>query len=278
MSLSVTIACFLCFGPFLTTFWLFSPSFDVIFCDNYGPLFIYCVTFTDISLSLSQILLGNDFSFSSANAIEATFAWNNQFKLNNCSYSSYGFWLGYAHDGILLSNNYIVGNKNAGVAIEHGRNVFFIENSILSNGIGVQLWTDGQVHFPPSQYPWLNLTDQEHSYGFALSLNVFENNTQSLLMNNITVSSVLDNAFLGAAGTLVSVQGLNKDVFFALPKPIAGQNIVGGSMQGGNYYSDYKGTDTKHDGIGDTLVPYTDGGRMSVGDMFPLICMDHPAC
>jgi nitrous oxidase accessory protein len=55
--------------------------------------------------------------------------------------------------------------------------------------------------------------------------------------------------------------------------PVAGTNIAGGPMIGGNYWSNYYGKDLNDDGLGDTEVPYTNYGNIagSQGDEHPLI-------
>src|SRR5260370_9770203 len=73
-----------------------------------------------------NLLYGNDFSFSPANGIEATFS-RNTFVGNRMEGCDYGIWGGYSFGSKIIGNKFI-GNR-FGIAIEHGQ-----DNMIISNG------------------------------------------------------------------------------------------------------------------------------------------------
>ena len=51
-----------------------------------------------------------------------------------------------------------------------------------------------------------------------------------------------------------------------------GTNIIGGPYIGGNYWSDYAGSDITGDGLGDTYLPYNSSGNiLTGGDYHPLV-------
>ena len=218
-----------------------------------------------------NLIQGNNGSNAGANAFEATFSSGNLFIDNIADTSNYGFWLGYSHTGNVIAGNSIRANNINGIEIEHGQNNIIENNEIIGNGgKGIVLRTDGQVHFPPDQFPCLNLPDQAASSGYTITGNIIQQNfALGLQLLNTTGSTIANNLVAAnAAGTATSNGSGN--VWSVEPTP--GVNIVGGPTLGGNYWDNYEGQDLDRDGLGDTDLPYTNGGLIAPpGDPHPLI-------
>ncbi len=221
--------------------------------------------------SNDNLIQGNNGSNAGANAFEATFSSGNQFIDNIAETSNYGFWLGYSHTGNVIAGNRIRANNTNGIEIEHGQNNIIQNNEIIGNGgKGIVLRTDGVVHFPPGQFPCLNLPDQATSSGYTITGNIIQQNfalglellntTDSTITNNLIAANVAGTATSNGSGNVWSVE------------PTPGVNIVGGPTLGGNYWDNYEGKDLDRDGLGDTDLPYTNGGLIAQpGDPHPLI-------
>lgn len=224
--------------------------------------------------SNGNLVQGNDGSDAGANAFEATFSAGNQFLDNIANGSNYGFWLGYSHDGNVISRNQIRANNTNGIEIEHGQNNVIEDNLIEGNGgKGIVLRTDGSSPFPPAQFPCLALPNQSASTGYSIRGNVIKQNFGIGIQLVSTTNSVIANNLIGAnAGGNAIASGAGNTWTIA---PTPGVNIVGGPTLGGNYWSNYAGVDLDADGLGDTLVPYDNGGAIAPpGDPHPLI--GHP--
>ncbi len=221
--------------------------------------------------SNDNLIQGNNGSNAGANAFEATFSSGNQFIDNIAETSNYGFWLGYSHTGNVIAGNRIRANNTNGIEIEHGQNNIIQNNEIIGNGgKGIVLRTDGVVHFPPGQFPCLNLPDQATSSGYTITGNIIQQNfalglellntTDSTITNNLIAANVAGTATSNGSGNVWSVE------------PTPGVNIVGGPTLGGNYWDNYEGKDLDRDGLGDTDLPYTNGDLIAPpGDPHPLI-------
>jgi len=110
----------------------------------------------------------NDCRLSPNNAIESTFSKGNIFRRNDCSRSNYGFWLGYSWDNT-LEDNIVEFNRWVGIAVEHGHDMTFRNNTIRLNGEGIRLWTRGGATL--KYWPGF-----EVSYNFTVENNLIESN------------------------------------------------------------------------------------------------------
>jgi parallel beta-helix repeat protein len=82
----------------------------------------------------------------------------------------------------------------------------------------------------------------------------------SLFYNNRFVNNTVTNALSAGTGNRWNVT------------KTSGTNIIGGPWIAGNSWSDYAGTDTDSDGLGDTLTPYDSSGNIDHGgDYHPLL-------
>jgi len=221
--------------------------------------------------SNDNLVKGNDGSYAGANAFEATFSSGNRFIDNIANGSNYGFWLGYSHSGNVIRGNGIRANNTNGIEIEHGQHNVIEDNRIIGNGgKGIVLRTDFSERFPPQQFPCLELPDQRNSNFYRIRGNVITGNFGlGIELINTTDSDITNNLVGGNVGGTAVGNGA-RNVWSV--EPVKGENVVGGPWLGGNYWSNYDGEDLDGDGLGDTKVPYTNGGAIAApGDPHPLV-------
>jgi parallel beta-helix repeat protein len=178
---------------------------------------------------------------------------NNNIQENNVTKNEYGIELWWLCSGNTISGNNLIDNVN-GIRIQVGSNNILTGNYITKNNIGVTLDTSG--HNTVS----LNyIADNEFGMKFPFFLEVNEWN------NSIHHNSFVNNNKQYVAGRIH-------------PYGWPPTNTWYDSMSGeGNYWSDYNGTDSDGDGIGDTPYIVDEHNKDNFPLMEPAIIPEFPS-
>jgi parallel beta-helix repeat protein len=154
---------------------------------------------------------------------------------NNVTENGYvGIGLGFSFSNILSGNN--VANKGMGIWLDSSSGNILSGNNVANKGMGIFLFFSSGNIFSGN--------------------NVEANNNYGILLDYSSNNSFFHNSFVENTQQ-VYAQGSNNT-----------NNIWDdGYPSGGNYWSDYNGTDANHDGLGDT--PYVIDANDS--DRYPLM-------
>jgi len=131
-----------------------TPEFEPVGCDD-------------------NLFEGNDGSYSPNIAFEATFSRGNRYHDNLANYCNYGFWLGFSRE-FTLTGNQMVGNHQAGVAVENGFGFRVKANSFQGNGHGVLLWSKHIRGFAQA------VPENDTSYNWLIEENNFNGDNKAI--------------------------------------------------------------------------------------------------
>lgn len=126
-----------------------------------------------------NMFVGNDFSFSTANGIEATFS-RNLFFGNRVVGNEYGVWGGYSFSSRIVGNDFR--DNRTGIAIEHGQDNRITENSFTRDSTAIRLWADS---IEPSDWGYPKHHDTR-SRDYRIANNVFVDNRTVMNVRNTT--------------------------------------------------------------------------------------------
>ena len=225
----------------------------------------------DLSSSSGNIVYNNNITNNKQYGIGAYLASNNTFSENNVVNNRDGFLFFYGSYNSFYQNS-ITNNREYGIYIE-GFNHTISGNDVTStNRVGVCLWESSKcivsgnsIINSGSQGLWLNRSPNN-----TLFRNIITNNAHGIMLhgssNNIIYGNNMtnnagDGVFIGESGNKIYHNNFMNNTRQAYS---AVENNVwdNGYPSGGNYWSDYNGTDlfsgpyqneTGSDGIGDTL-------------------------
>ena len=170
------------------------------------------------------------------------------------------------YDGITLTsnarNNIIFNNTISGYDGEFGAGIELINgaryndisyNTIANNTVGIRMYWGTRYN---------NIT---HNWITGNARGMWANNQVGASYNSTFWDNYLDNTINVNDSSTGNYWNVSYDCF-------AGPNIVGDPCIGGNWWSDYNGTDIDGDGVGDTSLPWKGATSIVVGgDYLPLV-------
>jgi len=195
-----------------------------------------------------------------------------RFNISHSNFSNnyeWGIFFTWTNDSYIY-NNTASYNRIVGIRLARSANNKAISNTAFQNAEGFRIQFAEAINNTLTN----NSAYNNSYYGFYLyysSNNTLTNNTvynnsqYQIYLQSSNYNLIYNNIFNASTGQgVVYDSGSN---YWNTSYDCSGTNIIGGDCIGGNFYSDYSGTDSNGDGIGETIYSILGGSNI---DFLPL--------
>jgi parallel beta-helix repeat protein len=201
---------------------------------------------------------------------------------NNIFRDNYYYAVGIENSSLVIVSNNVVTSNQGGIVLFYSSNSAVSDNYLFQNGFGVGMLNCSSVTVSANDITGTSNYGYT-SYGiilyFSLNITAYGNNVRQneygLLLYECQSSNIYENYVLGNTYSIALWNSSNNLFYHNIFFPNVNQTEILESNfnnwdndEEGNFWSDYSGTDTNGDGIGDT--PYIIDGNNT--DRYPLVC------